>query len=156
MPGHFGREDEIRFYRSWIVDSLKIGPDKLVDNMRRRLPLLLSCGLLIVGCYSSKVAVFQPVCSTGDTWQVKVVKSGVLPVIKVIVDDSTVISKSFPVLDWIGINTSGEYHGHSVELMVTYNSGFLGIGSYYDATITVDKKFFVGQFRLPTVNLGGD
>ena len=120
--------------------------------MKRELPFLLLSGLLIVGCYSSKFDSYQPPCSTGEAWQVKVEKSGLYPVIKVIVNDSTVITKSTPVFDWKGINATETYRGHSVTLMVTYNSGFLGIGSYYNAVITIDKQFFVGQYRLPTIN----
>ena len=124
--------------------------------MKRKVPLIFLFSFLVVGCYSSKIATYQPESSPGDSWQVKVEKSGLLAVIKVSVNDSTVIRESFPIFDWIGINTSGTYRGHSIELMVTYNSGFLGIGSYYSATVTLDKKFFVGQFRLPTANLSGD
>jgi len=124
--------------------------------MKRGLPFFLLLSFLIVGCYSARFATYQPGNSTGDAWQVKIEKSGLFTVIKVTVNDSTVINKPFPVFDWVGINTSGTYRSHSVELMVTYNSGFLGIGSYYSAIVTVDEKFFVGQFRLPTVNLGGD
>ena len=124
--------------------------------MRSKLLFLLFIGYLVTGCYSSKLATYQPENSTGETWQVKVEKSGLYPAIKVTVNDSTVITKSVPVFDWKGINTSGTYCGHSVELIVTYNSGFLGIGSYYSAIVTIDNKYFVGQFRLPTMNLGGD
>ena len=120
--------------------------------MKRKFLFLLLSGLLIAGCYSTKFDTYQPPCSTGETWQVKVEKSGLYPVIKVIVNDSTVIAKSAPVFDWKGINTTETYRGHNVTLMVTYNSGFLGIGSYYSATVTIDNKFFVGQFRLPTIN----
>jgi len=121
--------------------------------MKRRLLVIFLFVLLIAGCYSSKYATYQLPCSTDDTWQVKVEKSGLYPVIKVIVNDSTVIAKSVPALDWKGINTTETYCGHNVTLMVTYNSGFIGIGSYYSATVTIDNKFFVGQFRLPTINL---
>jgi hypothetical protein len=124
--------------------------------MKMKLPFILLFGLLIAGCYSSKFATYQLACSTGETWQVSVEKSGLYPTIKVIVNDSTVITKSVPLFDWKGINTTGTYRGHSVALMVTYNSGFLSIGSYYNAIVTIDNKFFVGQFRLPTINLGAD
>ena len=66
------------------------------------------------------------------------------------------IAKSVPALDWKGINTTETYRGHSVTLMVTYNSGFIGIGSYYSSTVIIDNEFFVGQFRLPTINLRAD
>jgi hypothetical protein len=122
--------------------------------MKKKLPFLLLCGFLIVGCYSSKFATYQSACSTGETWQVIVEKSGLYPTIKVIVNDSTVITKSVPVFDWKGINTTGTYRGHSITLLVTYNNGFFGIGSYYNATVTIDNKFFVGQFKLSTINLG--
>ncbi len=124
--------------------------------MKRKLPFILLFGLLIVSCYSSKYATYQPACSTGETWQVRVEKSGLYPAIKVIVNDSTVITKSVPVFDWKGINTTGTYRGHSVALMVTYNSGFFGIGSYYNAIVIFDNKFFVGQFKLSTIHLGAD
>ena len=124
--------------------------------MKIKLPFIFLFGLLIAGCYSSKYATYQPPCSTDDTWQVKVEKSGLYPVIKVIVNDSTVIAKSVPALDWKGINTTETYRGHSVTLMVTYNSGFIGIGSYYSSTVIIDNEFFVGQFRLPTINLRAD
>jgi hypothetical protein len=125
-------------------------------SMKRKLPFLLLLGLLTAGCYSSKFAAYQTAFSNGETWQVRVEKSGFYPTIKVIVNDSTVITKSVPVFDWKGINTTGAYRGHSIALMVTYNSGFLGIGSYYNAVVTIDNKFFVGQFRLPTIKLGAD
>ncbi len=124
--------------------------------MKRKLPFFLLFGFLIAGCYSSKFATYQSPCATSETWQVRVEKSGLYPAIKVIVNDSTVITKSVPVFDWKGINATGTYSGHSVELMVTYNSGFLGIGSYYNAIVTIDNKFFVGQFMLPTINLCTD
>jgi PBP1b-binding outer membrane lipoprotein LpoB len=124
--------------------------------MKSKLSFLLFLSLLIAGCYSSKFTTYQLENSTDEIWQVKVEKSGMLPVIKVTVNDSTVIDESFPAFDWIGINTSGSYNGHSVELMVTYNSGFIGIGSSYSAVITIDKKYFVGQFRLPTISFSGD
>ena len=124
--------------------------------MKIKLPFIFLFGLLIAGCYSSKYATYQPPCSTDDTWQVKVEKSGLYPIIKVIVNDSTVIAKSVPPLDWKGINTTETYCGHSVTLMVTYNSGLIGIGSYNSATVFIDNKFFVGQFRLPTINLRAD
>jgi hypothetical protein len=122
--------------------------------MKIKLPFLLLCGFLIAGCYSSKFAAYQPVCSTGDTWQVRVEKSGFYPVIKVIVNDSTVIKKSVPALDWKGINTTENYRGHSITLLETYNSGFIGIGSYYNTAVIIDDRFFVGQFRLYTINMG--
>jgi hypothetical protein len=124
--------------------------------MKRKSPILLLFGLFIAGCYSSKFATCQPPCSNGETWRVRVEKSGLYPTIKVIVNDSTVITKSVPVFDWKGINTTGTYRGHSVALMATYNSGFFGIGSYYNAIVTIDNTFFVGQFRLPTIRLGAD
>ena len=117
---------------------------------------LLLFGFLIAGCCSSKFATYQSPCGAGETWQVRVEKSGLYPAVKVIVNDSTVITQSVPIFDWKGINATGTYSGHSVELIVTYNSGFLGIGSYYSAIVTIDNKFFAGQFRLPTISLGGD
>jgi hypothetical protein len=120
--------------------------------MKINLLFLLLLSLLIAGCHASKFAIYQSPSSTNETWQVRVEKSGLYPTIKVIINDSTVITKSVPVFDWKGINTTGTYRGHLVALMVTYNSGFLGIGSYYNATITIDKKIFVGQFRLSTIN----
>jgi hypothetical protein len=124
--------------------------------MKRKLQFILLFGFLIAGCYSSKYATYQPDFSTGETWQVRVEKSGLYPDIKVMVNDSTVITKSIPVFDCKGINKTGTYHGHMVSLMVTYNSGFLGIGSYYNAIVIIDNKYFVGQFKLPTIKLGGD
>jgi len=116
--------------------------------MKRKLLFLLLCGFLIAGCYTSKFATYQTAWSTDETWQVRLEKSGLYSVIKVIVNDSTVITKSVPALDWKGINTTGTYRGHNIALLVTYNSGFIGIGSYYNAVIIIDNKFFVGQFRL--------
>jgi hypothetical protein len=124
--------------------------------MKMKLPFLLFFGLLISGCYSSKFATYELACSTGETWQVRVEKSGLYPTIKVMVNDSTVITKPVPVFDWKGINTTGTYRGHGIALMVTYNSGFLGIGSYYNAIVIIDKKYFAGQFKLPTIKLSGD
>ena len=121
--------------------------------MKKMLPFLLLYSLLLSGCYSSKLAIYQSACSMDETWQVKVEKSGLYPVMKVIVDDSTVITKKVPAFDWKGINSTGTYRNHEVTLLVTYNSGFVGIGSYYSAVVTVDNKFFVGRFRLPTINL---
>jgi len=123
-------------------------------DMKRKLSSLLLCSILFSGCYSSKFTTYQLACSTDETWQVKVEKSGLYPAIKVIINDSTVITKSVPVFDWKGINTTGTYNGHSIALMVTYNSGFIGIGSYYNAVVTTDNKFFVGQFKLSTINPG--
>ena len=125
-------------------------------NMKRKFSFLLLFGLLIAGCYSSKVATYQPTYLTDNAWKVKVEKSGLYPVIKVIVNDSTVITKSAPVFDWKGINATETYRGHSVTLMVTYNSGFIGIGSYYSSTVIIDNEYFVGQFRLPTIKLRAD
>jgi hypothetical protein len=114
---------------------------------------LLFFSLLIMGCYSSKFATYQSPCSFDETWQIKVEKSGLYPIIMVIVNDSTVITKKVPAFDWKGINTTGTYHGHDVTLLVTYNNGFVGIGSYYSAIVTIDNRFFVGQFKLPTINM---
>jgi hypothetical protein len=138
------------------ASDIRVSQTEKRRSMKRKLPFLLLFGLLIAGCYSSKFATYQSPCETGETWQVKVEKSGLYPTIKVIVNDSALITETVPFFDWKGINTTGTYRGHSVELIVTYNSGFLGIGSYYSAIVTIDNKFFVGQFRLPTINLGGD
>jgi hypothetical protein len=143
---------------AWRVSPLD--PDRFRnesnERMKRKLVFFLLFGFLLAGCYSSKFTAYQPPYSAGDTLQVKVEKSGLYPTIRVIINDSTVIAESVPFFDWEGINASGAYNDHSIELIVTYNSGFLGIGSYYSAIVTMDKKFFVGQFRLPNINFSGD
>ena len=120
---------------------------------KTKLLFLIFFSLFIAGCYSSKFATYKPPCSIDGTWQVKVEKSGLYPEIKVIVNDSTVIAKQVPAFDWKGINITGIYRGHDITLLVTYNNGFVGIGSYYSAIVTIDNNFFIGQFKLPTINL---
>jgi hypothetical protein len=135
-------------------NNIFLTPKMKFSMMKRSMfTILLFISLVIAGCYSSKNITYQAPCFMDETWQVKIVKSGFYPVISVLVNDSVVITKPVPVYDPKGINTTETYRGHEVSLLVTFNNGFVGIGSYYSASVIIDNKFFVGQCKLPTINL---
>ena len=103
-------------------------------------------GLLIAGCSSSEFVTYRPSGSNKPAWQVKVVKSGIGQNFKVTIDDSTVIDKGANVFTG-NLNAEGTYRGNKVELLVTYSTGFLGIGSGYTAIVTIDNEV-AGKFKF--------
>ena len=116
--------------------------------MRRILPLFLLLSLFVVGCSSSEFATYRPAGSQKALWQIKV-QHWTAPYVngfKLIIDDSTVIDKEVGYFSQ-SMDASGQYRGRQVKLLVTYNSGFLGIGSGYTALVFIDNQL-VDKFKF--------
>ena len=114
--------------------------------MKKVLPILAVLAFITIGCASSEFAFYRPSGSTESQWQIKVEKSNIGQNFKVIVNDSTVIDKGANFFTG-NLNADGTYRGHKIDLVVTYSSGFLGIGSGYTAMVTVDNEL-AAQFKF--------
>lgn len=67
-------------------------------------------------------------------------------IFKVSVNDSTVIDKAAGFFTG-DLDADGSYRNHPVRLIVTYNPGFLGIGSGFHAVVLIDNEL-VAKFKF--------
>lgn len=115
--------------------------------MKKYYPLALILALVIAACTSSQFATYRPAGSTEANWQINVLhKSGVTQNFKVVINDSTVIDDDANFFSG-SAEAKGLYKGKEVKLMVTYSSGFLGVGEKYTAMVFISNEL-VGKFEF--------
>ncbi len=103
--------------------------------------------LVIVGCTSSQFVTYRPAGSNDASWEINVYHtSGVTENFKVVVNDSTVIDKGANFFTG-NLETKGNYRGKEIKLIVTYSSGFLGIGAGYEAMVFISNEL-AGKFKF--------
>lgn len=115
--------------------------------MEKHLPVVIILTLVIAACTSSQFATYRPAGSTEANWQINVIhKSGITQSFQVVINDSTVIDES---LNFFTRNAEakGKYRDKEIKLIVTYSSGFLGIGEGYEAMVFVNNEL-VGKFKF--------
>lgn len=106
------------------------------------LPIFLL--LFIFGCSSTQFVTYRPLGSTAKNWDINVKKSSITNNFQVIINDSTVIDESANLFTG-NLQAEGLYRKNQIKLMVTYSSGFLGIGAGYDAMVFVNNEL-AGKF----------
>lgn len=103
--------------------------------------------LAIVGCTSSQFATYRPAGSNEANWEINVYhSSGITENFKVVINDSTVIDEGANFFSG-NLEAKGNYRGKDVKLIVTYSSGFLGIGSGYEAMVFISNEL-AGKFKF--------
>jgi hypothetical protein len=102
--------------------------------------------LLFVGCATTQFATYRPAGSNESNWQIYVNKSAIGNNFTVTINDSLVIDKSANFFTG-SLETRSEYQNKEIKLMVTYTSGFLGIGSGYEAMLFVNNEL-AGKFKF--------
>jgi len=115
--------------------------------MKRYYPIAAIVALVIAACTSSQFATYRPAGSTEASWQINVLhSSGVTDNFKVVINDSTVIDES-PNFFTGNAEAKGKYREKEIKLIVTYSSGFLGIGEGYEAMVFVSNEL-AGKFKF--------
>jgi hypothetical protein len=101
-------------------------------------PILFA--FILVACTSTQFATYRPAGSNEANWQINVLHtSGVTQHFKVVINDFTVIDEGANVFTG-SLEEKGKYRGKEVKLIVTYSSGFLGIGSGYEAMVFINNE----------------
>lgn len=115
--------------------------------MEKHLPVVIILTLVIAACTSSQFATYRPAGSTEANWQINVIhKSGITQSFQVVINDSTVIDES-PNFFTRNAEAKGKYRDKEIKLIVTYSSGFLGIGEGYEAMVFVNNEL-AGKFKF--------
>lgn len=115
--------------------------------MKKYYPVAIVLALVIAACTSSQFATYRPAGSTEANWQINVLhKSGVTESFQVVINDSTVIDAT-PNFFTGNAEAKGKYRDKEIKLIVTYSSGFLGIGAGYEAMVFVSNEL-AGKFKF--------
>jgi hypothetical protein len=102
---------------------------------------------VIAGCTSSQFVSYRPAGSSDPNWEINVYHtSGVTQNFEVVINDSTVINSGANFLTG-NLEEKGTYKGREVKLIVTYTSGFLGIGAGYEAMVFISNEL-AGKFKF--------
>ncbi|MGD0591622.1 MAG: hypothetical protein ABSA44_12635 [Bacteroidota bacterium] len=101
--------------------------------------LLFLLVFFLVGCSSSEFATYRPAGSNEANWQIYVNKSAITNNFTVTINDSLVIDKSANIFTG-NLEALSKYQGKEIKLLVTYTSGFLGIGAGYEAMVFVNNE----------------
>jgi len=115
--------------------------------MKKLYVVTIIFALAIVGCTSSQFATYRPAGSNDASWEINVYHTdGVTQNFKVVINDSTVIDKGANFFSG-NLEEKGKYKGKEVKLIVTYSSGFLGIGTGYEAMVFISNEL-AGKFKF--------
>ncbi len=115
--------------------------------MKKLYALAMIVILIIAGCTSSQFVTYRPAGSNEANWEINVYHtSGMSQNFKVVINDSTVIDKGANFFSG-NLETKGSYKGKEVKLIVTYSSGFLGIGAGYEAMVFISNEL-AGKFKF--------
>jgi outer membrane lipoprotein SlyB len=115
--------------------------------MKKLYVVAIIFALAIVGCTSSQFATYRPAGSNEASWEINVYHtSGVSQNFKVVINDSTVIDKGANFFSG-NLETKGNYRGKEIKLIVSYSSGFLGIGAGYEAMVFISNEL-AGKFKF--------
>lgn len=115
--------------------------------MKKYFPMAMILALVIAACTSSQFATYRPAGSTEANWQINVLhKKGVTQTFQVVINDSMVIDES-PNFFTGNAEAKGKYRDKEIKLIVTYSSGFLGIGAGYEAMVFVSNEL-AGKFKF--------
>lgn len=115
--------------------------------MKKYYPVAIVLAVVVAACTSSQFATYRPAGSTEANWQINVLhKSGVTQSFQVVINDSTVIDES-PNFFTGNAEAKGKYRNREIKLIVTYSSGFLGIGAGYEAMVFVSNEL-AGKFKF--------
>jgi hypothetical protein len=105
--------------------------------MRQALFLLII--LTFISCSTSQLVTFRPSGSEEASWKIMVMQSAGGGTFTLSINDATVIEKKVSSTT-NSLATRAEYKGHEVILVVTYSSGFLSLGSGYEAHVFIDNE----------------
>lgn len=115
--------------------------------MKKHFPMAIILALVVAACTSSQFATYRPAGSTEANWQMNVLhKSGITENFKVVINDSTVIDDDANFFSG-NAEAKGTYRGKEVKLMVTYSSGFLGVGKKFTAMVFISNEL-AGKFEF--------
>jgi hypothetical protein len=93
----------------------------------------------LIGCTATQLVTYRPAGSTETSWQIAVNKSASGNTFRLLIDEKLVIEKNTsPVTN--SLAARGDYQGSEVIMVVTYNSGFLGIGSGHDVQVFINSE----------------
>ena len=105
--------------------------------MRHMIAMLVL--IAFVGCSSSQLVTYRPSGSTEISWQITVKKSAGGSTFQLMINGATVIEKATS-LATNSLAARADFQGHEVILVVTYSSGFLGIGTGHEAHVFIDNE----------------
>lgn len=95
--------------------------------------------IAVVGCSTSQLVTYRPSGSNETIWQITVKKSAGGATFQLLINGSAVIEKATsPATN--SLAARADYQGHEVILVVTYTSGFLGIGTGHEAHVFIDNE----------------
>jgi hypothetical protein len=115
--------------------------------MNKYFPMVIILALVFASCTSSQFATYRPAGSTEANWQINVLhKSGFTENFKVVINDSTVIDDDANFFSG-NAEAKGSYRDKEIKLMVTYSSGFLGIGKKFTAMVFISNEL-AGKFEF--------
>ncbi|MGA2784856.1 MAG: hypothetical protein ABSF09_09195 [Candidatus Bathyarchaeia archaeon] len=115
--------------------------------MKKYYLLAMILAFVLAACTSSQFATYRPAGSTEASWQINVLHTrGVTQNFKVVINDSTVIDENANFLTG-NAEAKGKYQDKEIKLIITYSSGFLGIGAGYEAMVFVSNEL-AGKFKF--------
>jgi hypothetical protein len=95
--------------------------------------------IALIGCASSQLVTYRPAGSSETSWQITVNKSAGGGTFTLLIDNATVIEKSTsPSTN--SLAARADYKGYEVIMVVTYNSGFLGVGSGHEVQVFINNE----------------